>query len=170
MGRPCPYGGRGNDVRNDLAKVCDRLGERANSRSEPDILLDFGNDGLVIAEIKYRSGNDKKLKANWTPYLSQSDAFGDPQRAKESQFYELVRNWRIGRELAQTRPFVLANLALSKKLASDSRLTDFERSLATSGTSRFLRLTWSDFLSASEQAIGKFPQWMDDYLRSRELR
>lgn len=172
-GAPLPDGQRGRTVLADLVAVSDSLKEARRSRSEPDVVLDFGADGLVFIEVKYRSGNDPlkpKDLTKFDKYLAQTTAFALPAKTKASRQYELARNWRIGTDLAAERPFYLANLAPARTLTSTPGLIEFEASLAISRTRNFVRLPWRSFLADADQAVGGFPQWMQDYVAARELR
>lgn len=93
-------------------------------RSEPDVILDFADVGLVIVAVKYRSGNDQqKCGDKHEKYLSNTDAFAEPELIGRAQLYELARNWRIGVELAEGRPFTFVNLLSIRHPASD-RISD----------------------------------------------
>ena len=161
---------RGQAVEERLIDISDRLGERARSRSEPDVILDFGPAGLVVIEVKYQSPNDHRERANWTPYLNESRAFAQPTLAQSSGLYELVRNWRIAHDLAASSPFLLVNLAPQHLLDATPGRPLFERSLGARGNGRFLPLSWSDFLAVVEGQETQLPPWWDPYVESRSLR
>src|SRR5215475_9289651 len=61
---------RGLEIRERLEKLCVSLGERSDSFSEPDVIIDFGEGGVVFIEVKYRSKNDYKLPEcrGWKTY------------------------------------------------------------------------------------------------------
>jgi len=88
-------------LRRALMDAEDVVGEESSSRTEPDVVLDLGDAGIVVIEVKLKSGPDIKTPdyAHWNTYLP-SACFQDSGKAKESGLYELVRNWRIGCELA----------------------------------------------------------------------
>ena len=56
--------GRGDDrgwrVREQLESIAKRFGEDPRSRTEPDVLLDLGESGIMIIEVKHRSPTDLK--------------------------------------------------------------------------------------------------------------
>jgi len=168
-GVPVPHGLRGQEAQDQFIALSDKLTEIPNSRTEPDVLLDFGEAGLAIIEVKYRSGNDSRNSANWHRYLPCRAAFKDSKKAESSGLYELVRNWRFAHDLAGKRPFVVANLAPEDTFTTTAGLTDFEASLATSGKRKFLRLSWCRFLWTASQAVGGFPNWLNAYLAERGL-
>lgn len=161
---------RGEAVVGDLLAISDRLGERSRSRSEPDVVLDFGDAGLVIIEVKYRSGNDHRQRANWDPYLRDTKAFSVPEQARSSGLYELLRNWRIAHDLAGSRPFVLVNLAPERVLAKTPGMASFEASLGAPGRGRFLRLSWAEFLTGIDGFSASLPAWWASYIEGRSLR
>jgi hypothetical protein len=46
--------------------LCAGLGEVPNSFSEPDVIVDFGEAGLMFIEVKHRRGNDlKRAGLSW---------------------------------------------------------------------------------------------------------
>jgi hypothetical protein len=106
-GVPVPYGGASASVIQERFKaVSDSLGERLDSRSEPDVILDFRDAGVVLIEVKLRSCNDRlnARSPKWDRYLDGTDAFVDRAKARGSGLYELARNWRIAFDLANGRP------------------------------------------------------------------
>jgi len=155
----------------NLVAVSDALGEVPASRSEPDVVLDFGSAGVVVIEVKYRSGNSKITRpSKFDRYVDGSPAFTNPATVKASGLYELTRNWRIAHDLAAGRPFVLVNLTMDGTLTSTRGLPGFVASLATSTSQRFLPVSWRDFLIAARQATDCFPPWLDAYCHARGLR
>ena len=96
----------------ELARISDVLGERPAGRSEPDIIIGW-SDLHAIVETKLDSRNDVKPASypGWPLYYSET-AFGvSAESVARIGLYELVRNWRIGCELAGPRNLVLVNLA-----------------------------------------------------------
>jgi hypothetical protein len=63
---------RGIELRSQLRTLCASLKEDPTSFSEPDVIIDLGEGGLVFIEVKYRSGNDQKLDnyLGWSRYES----------------------------------------------------------------------------------------------------
>jgi len=142
----------------DLARISKLIGERPAGRSEPDIIVGW-SDLLAIVEAKLDSRNEVKPTSypGWPLYYSET-AFRVPaDSVARSGLYELVRNWRIGCELAGSRSFVLVNLAPTKLEADVSKL----RSVITETPNRHLvTRTWSDAL------IGA-PTEIRDYAKAR---
>jgi hypothetical protein len=133
------------------------------------VIIDCGEAGVVIIEVKYHSGNDLRDDGHWDRYLPGPGAFDDPAKAKASQLYELVRNWRIAHDLAAGRPFTLVNLATATKLKTTKGIDDFNDSLRKSPEHSFLPLRWDLFLAALEKECMGLPPWLDGYLRERKL-
>jgi hypothetical protein len=150
--------------------VTSGLGENPVSCTEPDVILDVGDGGVIVIEVKFGSANDYRRDANWGLYLPNAGAFSNPEEAQASGLYELLRNWRIAHELADGRPFRVVNLASARTLAATKNLDQFAASLRASSTCRFLPLTWDSFLTAVETASGSLPSWLETYLKSRGLR
>jgi hypothetical protein len=169
-GVPITPGQRGSLVQEDVLSVSAALGERPRSRSEPDVVLDFGNAGVALVEVKYRSANDCRRLAPWNTYVGTSSAFSDARGAEASGLYELVRNWRIAHDLAGSRPFAVVNLAPERTLAKTRGLDQLVAGLNTSARARFLPLTWSSLLAAIETATGGLPHWLETYVKGRRLR
>jgi hypothetical protein len=55
-----------------LRELCSGLREDPNSFSEPDVIVDFGEHGVMFIEVKHQSGNDLKPfdYAGWPRYPS----------------------------------------------------------------------------------------------------
>jgi hypothetical protein len=164
-----PKDERGNLVRNRLVNVLDKIGEHPKSRSEPDVVVDFSDNGLVIIEVKHFSPNDKKSGSfvGWDRYVRNTDAFSDTDGVRKSGLYELARNWRIAWDLANGRPFELVNLgppALFQDKDSQ-RLSDFRGSLNRGGGRDFLTVSWPKLF---ENIRGR-PDWFRRYVRDRGL-
>jgi len=150
----------GSRVHQQLVAVCDHLEEEKTCRSEPDVVVDFGDAGIVVIEVKYRSGNDKKkFGVRYNRYVGETDAFTDVAAIGRSELYELVRNWRIGVELAGGRPFTLVNLVVRD---SDPARTEEFRGGLNPKRGQFLVLPWQDFTAGFQQ-----PEWLKLYLSAR---
>jgi len=159
-GEPFPLESeRGRSIRRLLITICDHLGENSQSRSEPDVILDFGPAGLVVIEVKYLSENDKKpYGSRYDKYVQGTDCFRDAESIGRSELYELTRNWRIGCQLAEGRPFTLVNLITGSKEPSCSRV--FREGLNTTPTRQFLTRSWPQLTSATSMT-----EWILKYLR-----
>ncbi len=136
------------------------LGESPDRRTEPDVVIAW-RDLLVFVEAKYRSGNNRKAEyAHFTRYLDRPQLFtmlsDEVQRAG---YYELVRNWRVGIEVAErlrTDRFVLVNLGPPRL---DSSAHAFSRSLAETPNRRFMHLTWSSLLANAGDLQESFAEY-----------
>jgi hypothetical protein len=163
-GAPSPAASpRGESIRKRVIEICDLLTEKPRRRSEPDVILDFADHGLVIIEVKYRSGNDQqKFGVKHEKYLLGTDAFAQPKLIQSSWLYELTRNWRIGVELAAGRPFTLVNLVVKNREPNQTRR--FCSGLnCQKGT--FQVVTWANFLSQCNRA--EWPTWFTEYALER---
>jgi hypothetical protein len=123
-----------------LAEVSAVIGEEESRRTEPDVALDLGDDGVVLVEVKHRSGNEVNDGGRWDRYLCDA-CFGDPRLARQTGLYELARNWRVAYDLSAGRPFTLVNLGPDRLFAAHE-LDTFRRSLGATGRGRFLTLSW----------------------------
>lgn len=155
----------GRTIRERLIQVSDNLAENPVSRSEPDVLIDLGPSGLVIIEVKYRSSNDNETNTvKFDRYLDER-FFLDLGAVKATGLYELTRNWRIGCEMAQSRPLTLVNLVMAPTLKSDRhRLERFSSALRTGEQARFAVVEWASVVGALSHLM---PQWLIDYLDLR---
>lgn len=156
-------------VRQRIEILSDSYDERPHSRSEPDIILDFGNNGIVVIEVKLFSDNDclRCDSPKWNSYLHASDAFVDCEKAKRSGLYELVRNWRIAFDLAGNRPAKLINLGpetLWKEQKAD-RLELFRESLTLGPGCVFLNVSWRQLLGGLRDQ----PGWLRRYVSDRRI-
>jgi hypothetical protein len=156
-----PAGGADSaGVASGLEEVSAMLGERRTSRTEPDVVIAWPGL-LVFLEAKLESSNDRKSPTyrGWTLY-TEADAFtASPEEIARSELYELVRNWRIGSELAGDRTFALVNLG------RDSLDADVELLRPLLGTSPKRRLFSRRWVDVIPDTCG----WLTEYARSREL-
>jgi len=172
-GAPVPTNSKsGNALRSHLINISENLCENPDSRTEPDVVLDFGEGGFVFIEVKYLSGNDiveSDRSYRFKRYLDSSKAFSDRERVSKSGYYELARNWRIGWEMAELRPFCLINLVPSNLVGSRKQklaLDVFSEGLQVDNRHQFLLVTWPDFLRSIPKP---WPIWLDRYLWNRKL-
>ncbi len=156
-------------LRKSLELISDQLGEDPTSRTEPDVLIDFGDYGLFIIEVKHRSGTDlKKLEyAGWDRYYPADSLLLFAADLRASCCYELARNWRFGLELSAIppRPFTLVNLGPDGLFHGqrNGKLVMFQTALQNSEPARFNTLTWHHFLGSDTEP----PQWLLEYVQSR---
>jgi hypothetical protein len=159
---------RGIELRSQLRTLCASLKEDPTSFSEPDVIIDFGEGGLVFIEVKYRSGNDQKLDSylGWSRYESAAGMTWQFDEVKASGCYELARNWRLLKGLANDRPATLVNLGPAKLFsgAEGERLTRFINALSPDEHSQFKKVGWSDLL---EVVLTTAPNWIVQYCESR---
>jgi hypothetical protein len=164
-----PQDEAGKTVQGRLIQVLDRLSENPQRRSEPDVILDFGERGIIFIEVKHGSPNDAKPVdyKGWPTYLSNTEAFLDAGGVCQTGFYELARNWRIAWDLAGDRPMALVNLGLGELFrgASQSKLAAFSQTLNQGESRRFFTVSWRRFLDAMPPC----PPWLTDYLEKRRV-
>jgi hypothetical protein len=160
---------RGWGLRDRLEKIADRLGESPRSRTEPDVVIDLGDLGVLIIEVKHRSGTDVKSSsyAGWDRYYPENSPFPHAASVRASGCYELARNWRFGLELAAdpARHFTLVCLGPEGLFRGEGAevLRPFESCLPRDESARFQRLTWGTLLGA----VGQTPEWLVRYVRER---
>jgi hypothetical protein len=142
------------------------LKESPGSYSEPDVVLDFGEAGVVIVEAKYNSGNAKKpfSYAGWSRYLS-GKSFRDPKAVQRSGLYELARNWRILDELAGERLGSLVNLGSNTDNLESGSLATFRSGLSATTSPEFQVMTWNGLLGETSS----LHEWLRAWLASRQL-
>jgi len=134
-------------LRQQLEQVSDMLREDPRRRTEPDVVIDAGAAGLAIVEVKYMSSNDVKAPSDRFDRYLDTRCFSDTAEAKATGLYELIRNWRLGCEVAQSRPFVLVNLVLHRHLRRErERLSPFLSCLATNDLRQFELIEWERLL------------------------
>jgi hypothetical protein len=149
-------------LRTSLENLSDGLGEDPASRTEPDVLIDFGGHGVFIIEVKHRSGTDlKKLEyAGWDRYYPATSPPSYAASMRASECYELARNWKFGLELtaATPRSFTLAYLGPDSLFRGGGArvLRPFEDCLPTEGLARLQKIGWNTLLGA----ITDPPEWI----------
>lgn len=169
-GVPIGDGARGAEIRIHLSDLCANLHEDQKSFSEPDVIIDLGECGLIFIEVKHRSGNDSKPAdyPGWTRYQAAAWLAWKIEDVKASGCYELARNWCLLKKLAGDRPATLVNLGPAGLFSNSEgkRLDDFVNALGTDDRSHFIRLTWSDLL---EKGPVDVPPWFTQFCRGRCL-
>ena len=169
-GAPVDAGVRGKEIQGRLRELCAGLREDPNSFSEPDVIVDFGEHGVMFIEVKHQSGNDLKPVgyAGWPRYASAAPLAWRIEDVKGSGCYELARNWCLVRLLSDGRPATLVNLGPSRLFggAEGARLDRFVTALDTDDRSRFAKVAWSDLLT---QGLADAPSWFSRFCRERGL-
>lgn len=160
---------RGVNIRNRLITVLNKLREDPEKYSEPDVILDFGDIGVVAIEVKYRSPNDKlnEKSPKWAKYMVNSRAFSDIVAVQKTGYYELTRNWRIAWDLADGRSMALINLGPDAIFQGDGgqKIQKFSKCLCQDKTHKFIGRTWTRFF----EGIYDHPKWFNNYLKERSL-
>ena len=169
-GVPIDRGPGGEELRSQLENLCESLGERRQSFSEPDVMIDLGADGLVFIEVKHFSGNDFHPEdyEGWNKYLSRAPLPWQTNDIRQSGCYELARNWRLLNGLAANRPVTLVNLGPARLFEGKEgdRLNRFVQALKTSERAQFKKLSWGAFLGDS---LLNGPGWFIDFCAERRL-
>jgi hypothetical protein len=167
-GVPIPQTTAGAAVQARLVQVLDAIKENPDRRSEPDVILDCGEAGVVFVEVKFRSRNDSKPGyGGWNKYVEATEAFTDAGQAKASALYELARNWRIAWDVAGGRPMALVNLGPPALFTGDvaAPLVTFASSLSLTATRQFLTTTWQSLLGS----LADHPEWLRRYAAARGI-
>jgi hypothetical protein len=169
-GVPIDGDARGNEIRNRLSALCLSIGEKKRSLSEPDVIIDLAEHGIVFIEVKHRSANDfkKETYRGWKTYFHASALPWQISGVKDSGCYELARNWRILNGLAEGKSATLVNLG-RKSLSEGkqgAKLERFAKALGSDDRIRFLKVVWSDFLDA---ALVDAPTWLTHFCGERGL-
>jgi len=156
-----------------LAEISADLEEVVDRRTEPDVILDFGNAGVVFIEVKFRSGNEitDANYGNWDRYLNRPEpaAFRDSKGIRQNGHYELARNWCFAWEVSKKLnvPVGVINLGpegLFKGRGAES-LDVFVSLLNQDARHQFYRITWQQLFEAS----GKLPGWFPAYAVDKRL-
>ena len=157
-------------LRSALVDVLCGLGEDTVSHSEPDVIVDFGDSGIVFVEVKLGADNAQKPPeyAGWPRYTRDAKCFSvDADDVHRCGTYQLVRNWRILDELAGDRPGILVNLAPQSLIngADLPALMKFQHIIEATSARGFIAFSWERLLSA----IPNQPRWFREYLSDREV-
>lgn len=154
--------------RERLLQVIDSIENCPRSRTEPDVVLDFGDAGVIVIEVKFKGKNNCEPEghAGWSKYVDGHDAFTSATDARRSKMYELVRNWRVGWDYADGRAFALINLGpeslFNNKEKTSGTLT---KSLNQDARHSFTNMTWPKFI----KTISDKPIWFRRYDSDRGL-
>lgn len=163
-GVPVGSSPRSIQIRDRLARECLALGESAQSLSEPDVLIDLGENGIVLIEVKYLSNNDcaPYNYSNWQKYSSQGRLSWDFDQVRHTGCYELARYWCILNRIADGRNMWLVNLGRPQLFQGQqgARLDRFVSALKADATQAFVKATWTELLSPILPATER---WFSDF-------
>jgi len=153
-----------------LKSVCLGLDRDPGKLSEPDVVIDLGELGLIFIEVKLRSGNEFKDRTyeGWESYLSADALPWNTDRVRESRCYELARNWRILNALSNGRPATLVNLAPATLFEGKdaAQVKIFKGALNGPLNARFESVSWADFLQVS---LADAPEWYSRFCQERKI-
>ena len=169
-GVPVDDGLEGPRIRARLTDLCLALGETATAFSEPDVIVDFGEDGILFVEVKHRSGNDWKSAAygGWQKYLSAASVHWNAAAVAESGAYELARNWCLMNLLARGRESTLVNLGPKTLFQGEEgeRLSRFVDAIEVDDRHRFASIAWPDLIGDLSK---DGPEWFAKFCSQRRL-
>jgi len=138
--------------------------------SEPDVIIDHGEHGLIFIEVWHLSSNDLKPVdyPGWSRYASAARVDWRIEDIKTSGRYELAQNWCLLKSLAAERPASLVNLGPARWFlgAEGARLDRFVTALGTDEQSHFMKVTWPDLLG---RGLVDVPDWFAQFCRRRGL-
>lgn len=150
-GVPVSGGSRGTATRDQLVKECIAVGENPAALSEPDVIIDLGEQGIVFIEVKYLSGNDNQPYdyTGWHKYASPERLPWAFDEVRASGCYELSRYWCFLEKLADGRKGWLVNLGLSTLFSGreGDRLDRFVTALGPHDSLQFRMATWGQLLA-----------------------
>ncbi len=167
-----PIGGdtRAAELRTELERACAGLEEEPNSFSEPDVVVDLGEAGLIFVEVKYRSGNDRKPPdyRGWDRYARAPGLAWQIDEVRASGCYELARNWCLLKRLAGTKRAALVNLGFDTLFRGDDgrRLDRFVAALGDEPHSHFSKVEWPRLLAGEMSGA---PRWFTEFCGQRNL-
>jgi hypothetical protein len=150
-----------------LARVSAELGEDPHRRTEPDVVVAWP-ELLLVIEVKYRSGNDRKPDyPHFWRYLDREELFAvSTAEIERDGRYELTRNWRVAAGLAEPgSSAMVVNLGL-RGVAADGN--DFASKLAVTANRRFVGLEWQTLVRAMRERA-PLPAWLEKFLGERQL-
>lgn len=163
---------KGQQARTRLCQLLEGLGENPAYLSEPDVIVDYGEAGVLFIEVKLKSLNvSSNAEERWNKYLTANSTdlqpFRDIEGIRQTGLYELMRNWRIAWDFAAGRPMALVNLGPEALFvgAEGEKLREFQTSLSQNAMRQFIPLTWGKFL----KAIPHREEWFQEYLVRRQI-
>jgi hypothetical protein len=150
-----------------LVAASDSSGEHKRFRTEPDVVIDAGDAGVVFIEVKLHSGNEVQSdEKRFERYLRKA-AFTDRDAIISSGYYELVRNWSLGTAVAGDRPFYLINLgpnAIFDDPKHQNRWAAFASGIGDQPHRSFHKARWPDVLATLSDSS---TSWIHDYVQQR---
>ncbi len=154
-----------SEYANTLKYICDMLGEDKQYYTEPDIIF-ITKSASVFIEVKVKSGNDKQKpdKKNYEKYVLDT-FYSDVESAKQSGYYELIRNWTIG-NLCTEHNFKLINLAPEKLFIKENKDSDFKAFIhSLKNRHNFIQLSWESVLEKLKES--DIEKWFYNELEKR---
>jgi len=145
----------------------DMVGEDPNYLTEPDLII-VGPKRLVFVEVKYRENNSRQEDhVNFDKYIKKREHYFrvPSEDIKRAGWYELTRNWVIGRMLAEQMNLEFSLITLGREKCKSSA-SEFSGLIANSG-SEFRFVQWTDLLGRIQAPFQ--PSWFTEYVNSREL-
>jgi hypothetical protein len=159
----------GCKIQDHLITVLNKIGEKPRYRSEPDVLIDLGESGIIFIEVKHLSPNEKKPSdySGWITYIENTSAFTDTVKLCDVGLYELTRNWRIAWDLAEERSMKVINLGPTSLFSGQNlvEIMAFKECLNIDELHEFIILDWQDFFTNLEIK----EDWLRQYLEKRRI-
>jgi len=148
-------------------KASEKVGEKTDYRTEPDVIMDYGEYGLIFIECKYLSLNASKPSTfgGWDKYDSPQ-YFKDFDKVRQGGLYQLARMWRIGNEMTGDRPFTLINIVRKSDLAHVQAYNKafFGDHIQRRRNSHFITISWDAILNLLD------PNWaVHHYAKMKNL-
>jgi len=155
-----------NEKQDYIQKLLIDMGEKQDTLSEPDIILE-DSDSVVFFEVKLSSSNDYQTPSDkWNTYKNNSYFQKDITTLSGKYPYQLFRNWYIGNKFAEqkNRKFYLINLVLKRPKDKETEL--LKSIINETDSSRFKTITWNELLNNC--FTKELPEWLITWLRNRK--
>lgn len=139
------------DFYSPLKIICRQLKENETSFSEPDLII-ICEEEIAFVEVKVKSPNDKKdlNDKDFDKYLCNA-FYKNNELAKQSKYYELIRNWTILNMYDNSKKHILFNLAPERLFYKENDL-DFQNFVnSLNNKNNFFQLSWENVIDKMEK-------------------
>lgn len=134
------------EFQSPLINICRQLKETETSFSEPDLII-ICEEEIAFVEVKVKSPNDKQdfKDKDFDKYLCNA-FYINKELAKQSKYYELIRNWTILNMYENNKKHILFNLAPERLFYKENDLNFLNFVNSLNNKDNFFQLSWENVI------------------------